>query len=208
MERFRWIRAALPLLTMLGCSNFLNPEDYEQLPSLEDLDFTSVEPSAPFLLWELREASAGGTHRVLARVASASQNPVPADLMAAFNATTAPNGFDPTCLPGYCYKYFVSLEGTTIRVWNSIDEARAFIGGVNNRVEAALIAKSNGFYWVPPRETSAIREVAGGYELVVLELVRTCDPIQYDRVVVYVSASGALEVRKREVWERHSRVCI
>ena len=193
---------------MLGCSGFLDPEDYEQLPAFEALDFTTVEPSSPFLLWELREGDEGGTHRVLARGGSASPATIPAELPAAFNATKASSGFDPTCLPGYCYKYFVSLEGTTIRTWDSIEEAREFIGGVDNRVEAAIVAKSNGFYWVPPKETAAIRDVAGGYELAVLALIRTCDPIQYDRFLVHVSTSGELKIRKREVWKREPGYCI
>ena len=61
---------------------------------------------------------------------------------------------------------------------------------------------------MPPKETSAIREVAGGYDLAVLALVRTCDPIQYDRFLVHVSTSGELQVLKREVWERQPGYCI
>ena len=200
---------ALSLLVLLGCGSFLDPEDYEQLPPFENLDFATVTPSSSFLLWELRTGSeGGGPHSVLARGGSADPSAIPADLLAAFNATRASSGFDPTCLPGYCYKYFVSLEGTTIRIWDSVEEAREFIGSVTNRVEAAIIVKANGFYWMPPGETAGIRQVTSGFELVVLALVEFCDPIRYDRFLVHVATSGALEIRKREVWKREAGYCI
>jgi hypothetical protein len=199
---------ALPLLLILSCSNGLvDPELYEPLPDYDDLDFSLVEPSSPFLLWEIREGVEGGPHRVVASGGISSRDAVAAEVLAQFDAATATTGFDVGCLPGYCYKYVVTLQGSTVRTWNTVPQLVEFMGTINNEVEAAIVASAGGYYWGRTGDTGGIRDVFDGYELVVLRIVRFCAPVQTNRYVVVVSAAGVLRELRGEVWSRSS-ACI
>ena len=65
----------------------------------------------------------------------------------------------------------------------------------------------HGFNWDDGHHTGW-RSVPGGWELVVLELVSACAPVQTDRVRLHVHASGTLNERAREVWKRLEGACI
>ncbi len=71
-----------------------------------------------------------------------------------------------------------------------------------------LLAAAEGFDWSGEVETGAIRPVEGGYEMVALRLVETCDPIRTDRFLLAVQAGGAIEELGSEVWEEEPGVCI
>jgi hypothetical protein len=203
----RW-RSTLSLILLLGCSGLIDPEQYQPLPSFELLDFDLVQPSAPFLLWELREGGIGGPHRVVAGGGTGSRSAIPAGTLAEFDGTRSQAGFDVGCLPGYCYKYLVTLQGNTILVWETVESLIQFLGTINNSVEAAMVAQASGYYWDGAPGTGLIRDVLNGHELVVLRAVKFCAPVQTDRVVVVVSAAGLLRVLRREIWERDSEMCV
>lgn len=199
MRRNRTCRS-VPLIALLACSSFTDLEEYDLLPPFTDLAFASITTSAAFDLWELREATPAGAHRVVAVGGSLDRSVVPPAVLAQFDATRAENGFDPSCLPGYCYKYFVSLQGSRVDTWTSIEAVRAFLGPIDSRVEAAILAKGHGYFWESTKETGAIRDVGGGYELVVLDLVKFCEPVEFDRFLVRIGSSGDVRIIKRQVW--------
>ncbi len=84
---------------------------------------------------------------------------------------------------------------------------RAFLGPIDQPSEAALVAFAEDYSWRGTVETGGVRPVADGYELVVLELVAVCAPLQVDRVVIQVNAAGEIRRLRREVWEK-SNACI
>lgn len=199
---------ALALLLLVSCSDgLIDPDLYEPLPDYDALDFNLVEPSAPFFLWEIREGVEGGSHRVVASGGIVSRDAVAPATLAEFDAASASTGFDIGCLPGYCYKYVVTLQGSTVRTWNTVPQLVEFMGTINNEVEAALVASAAGYYWGRSENAGGIRDVFDGYELVVFAMVRFCAPIQINRYVIVVSAAGVLRELRREVWSRSS-ACI
>ena len=199
------IIGSLLIALLAGCSNgLIDPELYEPLPSFDDLDFNLVEPSAPFYLWEIRERFEGGPDRVIAQGGIVPRDAVPAATLAEFDAAQVSTGFDVGCLPGYCFKYVVTLQGNTVRIWNTVPQLVEFMGTINNQVEAAIVAKANGFYWTGEPDAGAIRDVFDGYELVLLRVIRYCDPFLVNRYVVVVSASGFMRELRSEEWSRSS----
>ena len=99
-------------------------------------------------------------------------------------------------------KYVVTLQGSTVRTWNTVPQLVEFMGTINNQVEAAIVASANGYHWGRTEGSSGIRDVFDGYEMVVLQMVRFCPPSQTNRYVIIVSAAGALRVLRSEVWSR------
>jgi hypothetical protein len=194
---------------LLGCSDgLIDPELYDPLPRFDDLDFNLVQPSAPFLLWEIRQGFGPGQDPVVARGGTASRESIPPAILAQFDMIEAPSGFDVGCLPGYCFKYVVTLEGSTVRTWTTVPELVEFMGPIDNRVEAAIVAKANAYYWTQEEGTGGIRELSDGFELVVLEMVRSCAPVQVDRLVISISATGTQRVLRREVWTKDNNSCV
>lgn len=133
---------------------------------------------------------------------------LPPAILAQFDETQPEAGFDPTCAPSYCYKYFVSLQAGSIDTWTSEEDARAFLRMIDSRVEAAVLAKAHGYHWESTKETAGIRELAGGYEVVALALVKLCAPVQFDRFLLRIGSSGDVRILKREVWRADANACI
>ena len=50
--------------------------------------------------------------------------------------------------------------------------------------------------------------VDGGWEFVVLQLVRDCTPVQTDRVVLFVGRDGSIVEGDREVYEKIKNACV
>ena len=204
---WRRARTTFLCLSLLSCASFNDPSQYDLLPAFTALTFSEVTPSTTVDLWELRETTPAGAHRVVATGGLLGRGAVAPALLAQFDATRPSSGFDPTCAPAYCYKYFISLQGSLVTVWTRVEEAHTFLGTIDNRVEAALLAKAHGFYWEDSKETAGIRDIGAGYELVVLALVKICQPVQYDRFLIRVSSTGKLEILRRQVWMRDN-ACI
>lgn len=199
---------SLPLIVLLACSNFLDIEEYDLLPPFTDLAFSSLATSTTFDLWELRETTPSGAHRVIASGGGLDRSAVASAVLAQFDGTQAVDGFDATCAPQYCFKYFVSLKGALIVTWTTIEGVREFLGTIDSRVEAAILAKAHGYHWASAKETAAIRDIGGGYELIVLALVKFCSPVEYDRFVLRIGASGDVRILRRQIWHVDKDACI
>ena len=197
----RHVYRALPLLMLLACSSFMDVEKFELLAPFEELPLSTITTAAPYDLWELRAYRVSGTHAVIAGGGTVSRSAVPPALLAEFDDTESLSGFDPGCLPSTCYKYFVTLKGAVIDTWTSIQEVRAFLGTIDSRVEAAVMAKAHGYYWEAPTESAGIRDIDGEYELVVLDLVEFCEPVQIDRFLLRISTTGEVRILKQQTWD-------
>ena len=93
--------------------------------------------------------------------------------------------------------------------WTTPERLSSSLAPLETEADAALLAKAHGYYWIGDDvETGAIRAATGGYELVVLRLVLTCDPVRVDRIRLQVVESGEPSVRDSEVWQENRGACI
>lgn len=206
------LTVVLPLL-LLGCAGNggfdVELDLYEPIPQVGELDFTTVEPAGSWLRWELRWSWGGGTpsDSVIGAGGPLVRDGLPESAQEAF-ATVAPlSGFAGSCLPAWCFKYVVAAapEGT-VRLIHTVNELQGFLGSLDSLAEAVILLDAAGYTWYG--EGHGIRAVASGWEAVVFELVRTCDPVQTDRVLVRVRRDGEVVVGPREVWNRTEGACI
>ena len=202
----RWV--APVVFSGVTCSNFLALEEFDALPPLEQLDFSLVQPNEPYELWELRQGFESGVHRALGSGGTLPREAVSPVMLALFDATQSGVGFAVACLPGYCYKYFISLRGSAINTWSDAAAARAFLGSIDNPVEAALLVQALGYYWGNTKEEAAVRRTADGFEVVALALIGACAPVRVDRFVLLVSSTGAHRVLRSQVWREDRNACI
>ncbi|MEX2529281.1 MAG: hypothetical protein WD960_00780 [Gemmatimonadota bacterium] len=182
---------------------------FDSLPDVAELDFSAVDPAQEWSYWELRMSWGMPVGRTVLGVGGTLlEDELPPETRAELEAIDLPSGFAGGCLPSWCFKYIVAVDGTGHVVTVSTrEELRAFLGVTDSVAEAVLLLDAHGFHWSDDRQ-GIRRGDAGGWEAVVLELVRGCDPIQTDRVLVTVGMDGSVNVVDRELWQRLDGACI
>lgn len=184
-------------------------EDFSELPAFEELDYAGVTPARDYDYWELRVSFEGQGYQVLGSGGSKSKTELDPDVLESFEAAHPEVGFDVDCLPGYCYKYVASVDGASVELWTSPERLSSFLAPLESEADAILFTKAHGYYWIgDDLETGAIRAVSDGYELIVLKLVESCDPVRIDRFRLHVSEVGGLSVEAFEVWGNDLGACI
>ena len=181
---------------------------FNQIPSLGELDYESVVPSADYNYWEYRLAYGDESFEVLGSAGPSAREELSPDLLAVFDAVFPAFGSGHACLPGNCYYYVASVEHNAVDAWSGPEGFRAFLGTIDAEADAILLARAHDYHWGSEKKTAAIRAVADGYELIVLKTVEFCDPVQTNLYLLHVSATGRLVERQSAIWERKSGVCI
>lgn len=205
------LRTGLLLLAACGTSGpgeLVDFAEFEALPPLEQLDASAVEPAVATDLWELRRSDFGESQEVLLTGGEAGRDGVDSEVLAAFDALLPGFGFGILCLPGDCYYFFASVRGGTVEAWTTAEDVRAFLGTIESPEEAALVAVAEGYVWQDELESGAIRGRDGGWDLVVLRMVSSCDPIRTDQFLLRISSDGELTVRDSRVWASADGACI
>lgn len=209
-------RGAVPLTGFLllaacgtsGPDEFVDFAEFAALPPLEQLDASAVEPAVATDLWELRRSDFGEIQEVLLTGGDTGRDGVDPAVLAAFDALSPRLGFGILCLPGDCFYFLASVRGETVEAWTTAEDVRAFLGTIESPEEAALVALAEGYFWQDQLESGAIRGRDGGWDVVVLRMVSSCDPIRTDQFLLRISADGELAVRDSRVWARADGACI
>lgn len=182
--------------------------EFEALPALADLDVSRVQPAEETELWELRESRWGEEHEVVLVGGTAGRDGVDPGVLADFDALVPSWGFGILCLPGDCFYYVASLRGAALETWETAARLRSFLGPIDSREEAMLLAVAEGYHWRGGKETGAIRERTGGWDLVALRMVNSCDPVRTDQFLLRVTADGRVTVLDSQIWQSTDGVCI
>jgi len=183
----------------------------DSIPSLETLDYARVQPATDWQYWELRHGFPGSSAGVdiIGSGGPMPRTSLPPSVIADLDSAEPLQGFAPSCLPAYCFDYVAATDGLGVTVFSTVEGLRQFLGTVDNATEATLLVHGLGFYWLPSHAGIGYRAAAdGGWEFIVLELVRTCAPVQTDRVVLRVEPTAQTTEIDREVWQREEGVCI
>ncbi len=188
--------AALPLDT------------FTALPTLENIDYSQINPAQTTQYWELRFAFPGETSEVIG--SGGSREGIDAALLAEFDILTAESGFDVQCMPAYCFKYVVSIRDNQIQTWQTVEELKVFLGPIDRVEEAILFVAAHEYGWSNEagKETGSFRMIADGYEFIVLQLVDDCDPVQTDRFFLNMTTSGTLTIQHSSIWTQYMGMCI
>lgn len=202
---------AVVLLTAMSCDQFptVNLDDFQTIPLLENLNFDQVRPAVAYDYWELRFAFGGeDTFSVIGNSGVTNLTQIPNHIMQAFAGTRSTSGFDVECLPGYCFKYIASIRGSQIDLWNTAEDLVAFLGLIDSSADAILLATADGYSWEGIIEGGAMRKIPDGYQFIAQRLVDDCDPVQTDRFLFNISATGSITILGSEIWTKLDGACI
>jgi len=214
---FTLIATVASLLTGCGASDASFVEDldltqYEQLPDLNNLslDLDAVSLSENITYWEFREDAQHPLDEVRVLGASGQLCDGAADeatCQADFEALAPGNGFGWHAHPTDMFYYFAVNQGEQTFALTSPDEVKNFLGTIDSKEKAILIALAEGYHWGNDKDVGAIKEVDGGYELIVLETVSYCTPLQSNRLLVRISTDATTSVANEEVFRQLDDHC-
>ena len=196
--------AILPVVGcgIVGTGEFVDFEDFDEIPTIGMLDYSSVHPARAYDLWELRESFEGVAAEIIGTGGAVGRGGLDPDLLREFDCVDVGSGFGNYCLPGNCFRFIASLRERTVDVWQNAEDVRSFIGSIDTQEDAVLLVLAHGYIWGTEKDGAAIRTVGARYELVVLRMVSFCTPVQTDRYLLQVTQDGQVIELKSEVWER------
>jgi hypothetical protein len=211
----RTLVLAIPVLLMAGCSAItdIDTDDLEPIPALEQLAYATVQPAAGVTYWELRhgyrtcQACNDPADTMIAAGGTVTYAQLDAGTRTALAALRPPSGFAQGCLPSQCFLYIAAVRNGNVVSFNTVDGLKSFLGPIDSAAEAVLLLRANGFWWDPAGQDTGMKTTGTGWEFVVFETVRFCQPVQTDRVRLRIGADGALREVDREVYEK-SNACV
>jgi hypothetical protein len=153
----------------------LDLSSFAQIPSVAEIDSgavpLSLQPAAEYDHWQLCRFEQRDVV-VLAQGGSRDQADLPPQVSCYMETTPLQAGFGASCAPAWCFDYIWAADREGVKTLLSIDQLRSFLGDIDTRDEAALLAEASGYRWGTSKETAAIREVAAGYQVLVLKYVQ------------------------------------
>ena len=219
--------AVLSVLLVTGCARIastsgpdslfrnLDLSAFAQIPGIEKIDSGAVplnlQPAPEVDYWELRGVRLN--HAItLARGGRRSKDELPPTQAAEIDAIgtgSGAGGFGRGCLPGWCFKYVVAVRPDKIEAMRHPAELAAFLGEIDTRDEAILLAEALGYRWGASKEEAAIREVADGYDLLVLKFTDSTERCEHGgyradlyRMLLHLSRSGTMTEQGSHFLER------
>lgn len=199
-------------LLFISCSNDdsfdVNLNEFDPVP--ESYPYAEIHPlSNPDYIAFVRKIE--GEEYILGTIGNlcSEENTEDTSCVENFENITSDTGFYYGCLPSSCLYYIKGQSESENFVVGSREELIQFLGDINTRSEALLVAFSNGYYFSDNNlETGAYKAVSDGYELIGLKMVRDCTPLQTNRYHLKAKTNGELIVLDEEVYSVDENACV
>ena len=131
------------------------------------------------------------------------------DCKTAFNNLQADAGFISGCLPSYCFYYIKYQTQEENLVIASKEDLLNFLGEIDTPSEALLVVRANNYYWaVNDKNSGAVKETQDGFELIVMQTVSYCLPLQTNRFHLKVDREGNITIVSEEIAEIDENACV
>ncbi len=178
---------------------------FAQIPAMQEIDSgavsLSLHPAHEYDYWELRGVRFDRA-TMLAQGGRRSKDELSPAQVAEIDGIgtgSGEGGFGRGCPPAWCFNYVVAVRSNQIEEVRHSAELGAFLGEIDTRDEAILSAEALDYLWRASKEEGAIREVADGYELLVLKYMDSTTRCQHGgyradlyRVLLHLSRSGGI----------------
>ncbi|MDJ0765197.1 MAG: hypothetical protein QNJ97_19610 [Myxococcota bacterium] len=182
------------------------------LVEIENMDFTNISPSAEVEYFELRtefaydeshEYSVVNQHGTLCQAAEDVDQ-----CLKAFESTLPQGGFCIFDHPADQWYYLAVQSSLVNETIDSVAGVADFLGAIDTAEDALLFVRANCYFWRAGHvEAGGIRQVANGFEVIAIELVSLCTPLQSDRVLLHINTDGVIVELDREVYSKKDDMC-
>lgn len=210
---YKLVSILLSCLIFNGCSSSLQSLDFSSfslLPTVSNIDLTSLQPSQAYDYWELRQAERGKASVVLSSGGAKTKSQLSSTALEALNTATANKGFNIGCQgqENICYKYIVAIHNDTASILNTAQSITNFLGSIDNISEAALLTSAYGYTWdTSSIETGSYLQNNSDFNLIVLRLTNLCLPVQLDRFQLQIDKDAHVSVVTSEQWQTFANNC-
>ena len=241
-----WNVSLILFFVMMGCITTGDDDIYRDplWPDIDlslyqsyQIDWNNVRPAMPTDYWEMRSRFGHTNTQITVTVGDKCSKALDRQACTTeFDALRADSSFgNLICSDSTIYwcqqqYYIVSNFGNENRIWDTLDKLKAFLGTIDSKEEALLLARGHGFftsgavsvgnrfganatngpYWgavayadmpAPPLH-GGIREIDGEYELIVAKAISVCMPRQENRYLIRIKPSGDLVILREQINER------
>jgi len=187
----------------------VNLDDFEAIT--EDFPFNDLHPATNFDYFELIRAIVNSPEAPNNEyILSSSGELCSAETCKTnFEQMTADRGFGPDCLPGSCFNYIKAQKNDQFSIINSKEGLKDFLGTIDTAGDALLWVRTNGYYWdLSDIANGAIKETEDGFELIMLQTVKYCTPLQTNRFHLKIDYDGTISILAEEVAEFDKNACV
>ncbi len=186
----------------------VNLADFD--PIAERYPFEDLTPSMEVNYWELVESQGFPDYNTVLSSGTKCLDMNTTQCSNTYDLVYQTNtGFDPECLPDYCYKYLIYESQQTVNVANDEPGVVDFVKPIGSFSDALLVVMAHGYsFSTTNKSIGAIRKADVGYEILATKLVGYCAPIQTNRFLLQVTGSGELNILQEEVYSRDEGSCI
>lgn len=191
----------------LFCS--FDTADFKNLVHIVNMDYSQVSPEHDYEYWELVEANKEQSKRIGSAgdlCASASdRDTCTQDFQQRKEDFEQQDKYHVT--PGFCWHshptdlifYIVASDGDSVEFISDVEGVANFLGTIETTAELALLLRSLCYHWDYTEDLNdgGVLELDDGFEVIVMDPVSGCDPIQTDRVRLHVSNLGEISEQER-----------
>ena len=107
------------------------------------------------------------------------------------------------------YYYLRSNEQGYNKYWHSREEISAFLGAIDSKGDALLIAAFNGYFFEKEdTSSSGIRQDEKNYHIIALKVVSRCSPYQVNKVLLEVDQNARLKILDERIHAIDAHACL
>ena len=186
-----------------------NEDAFEPISSLQP--FSDVVPAYDFDYWELvwHSEQEDFVHFRFGLICKDANDPMKC-AQQFYGINQSGQGFQQDQLEsGGNYYYLRSNEQGYNKNWYNREELSAFLGAIDSKGDALLVAAANGYYFEKDhRAVSGIKQEGKGYRIIALKTVSTCTPYQVNKVLMEIDQNARLKVLDEAVFISTPTECI
>lgn len=207
---------AIVLLTLTSCLNedldsvTWEESAFEPISSLQP--YEAVAPAYDFDYWELvwhaGEKGEEFVHFRNGSICKDANDPMQCSFQFYYMDRSGAGFDNGSKEPTSSYYFLRSNEQGYNKYWYTREELSVFLGAIDSKGDALLVAASNGYFFGKHDiKASGIRKHQNGYQIICLKTVSNCAPLQINRVLVEVDQNARLTVLDEDVYLREDQAC-
>jgi len=107
----------------------------------------------------------------------------------------------------YC-ENIMTIKDNKVKFWTNMSDVSTFIGAIDTKNEALLLAHFMGFFFKYDDKENGIKENGDSYVIHAFRYVSTCSPVQLDRFSIKIYKNGEIWILGKETESKVDGACM
>jgi len=203
MKKLLYLIAALAVgFIISSCEKIEDPFDSEGFePIVEAGIYDNLLPDSTYSYYEIRRFLAYDTTSY--------------SVITSFGANTYTDSIQPIYI-GICdsmsqiaySENIMSIKDNKVKFWTSISDVTTFLGAIDTKNEALLLAHFMGLFFRFDDKENGIKENTDSYVIHAFRYISTCSPVQLDRFSLKIYKNGEIWILGKETESKVDGACM